>query len=358
MLGNLSRIVILVCANLHVPLTIIPHGRKHLSNSRNTDAQSADTPARVQLLEVDQDSEEQRLDNFLISLLKGVPKTRVYRLIRKGEVRVNKKRAKPETRLHVGDIVRVPPIRMAERAANIPGIALVKTINESILLEDENLIVLNKPQGLAVHAGSGQQLGLIEALRWIRSESADQKVYLELAHRIDKETTGCVIIAKNRITLNHLQHEFKARNVEKCYWAIVHGEWPAQAESINVPLLKIILSAGEKVVTVSPEGKQARTEFRVLRRFKSASLLEARPLTGRMHQIRVHCQHAGHPIIGDKRYTYDSMNRFPHIKLLCLHAASVAFQMPHGIGLIKVNAPLQGSIKRLLDELDNKPERL
>jgi 23S rRNA pseudouridine955/2504/2580 synthase len=325
-----------------------------LSHSRNTDTQTSETPARVQLLEIDRHSEEQRLDNFLIRLLKGVPKTRVYRLIRKGEVRVNKKRAKPETRLHAGDIVRVPPIRMAERTANSPGNALIQLINDAILLEDDNLIVLNKPQGLAVHAGSGQQMGLIEALRWIRRESVDQKVYLELVHRIDKETTGCVIVAKNRIILNHLQNEFKARNVEKYYWAIVHGEWPAQTASINAPLQKIILGAGEKVVKVNPEGKQARTEFRVLRRFKRASLLEARPLTGRMHQIRVHCQHAGHPIIGDKRYTYDSMNPFPHIKLLCLHAASLAFQMPPGMGLVKVNAPLQGSIKRLLDELDNE----
>lgn len=306
----------------------------------------------VEFAEVRADSDGQRLDNFLMSRLKGVPKSRIYRLIRKGEVRINKKRSKPESRIHTGDIVRVPPLRMAAAAAAVrPGDNLIRLLQDSILFESDDMIVLNKPQGIAVHAGSGQKTGVIEALRWSRNEASGEAGFLELVHRLDRDTTGCLVIAKNPITLKALQSEFKARNVTKTYHALVHGKWPEEVIRVNAPLLKREIKEGEKVVTVDTAGKASVTDFKVLQRFRNATLIEASPLTGRTHQIRVHCQYAGFPIVGDRKYTVASDNMFPEVRNLCLHAAAISFALPDTETRFTVSAPMNPMILAVMETL-------
>lgn len=318
----------------------------------NDNTSAVNDPNRgVQLLEVGAHSEAQRIDNFLMSHLKGVPKSRIYRLIRKGEVRINKKRAKPDTKLHAGDLVRVPPIRVAQ--ANViapPGQGLIDLLSKAVLFEDEQMIVIDKPQGLAVHMGTGLQIGLIEALRWIKKEQGREEDFLELAHRIDKDTTGCIVIAKNPLFLKYLQAEFKARRVHKHYHAIVHGQWPDDITEVNAPLLKRDVHEGEKIVTVDAAGKASNTHFKLLKSSPSASFIEASPLTGRTHQIRVHCQHAGHPIVGDRKYTTRAPNSLTKVKTLCLHASSIEFALEDG-HRISVQAPLAGHMRELLDSM-------
>ena len=283
-----------------------------------------------------------------------MPKSRIYRLIRKGEVRINKKRAKPDTKLHTGDLVRVPPIRVAQGSTiNPPGSGLVDVLAKAVLFEDERMIVINKPQGLAVHMGSGLHTGLIEALRWINKEQGRGEDFLELAHRIDKDTTGCIVIAKNPLFLKYLQAEFKARKVHKIYHAIVHGQWPSDITEVNAPLAKRDAQEGEKIVIVDEAGKASSTRFNLSKSTQSASLIEARPLTGRTHQIRVHCQYAGHPIVGDRKYTTKQPNSLTPIKTLCLHAASIEFVLEDG-RKISVHAPLPGHMRQLLDSLQLK----
>ncbi|MES3006408.1 MAG: RluA family pseudouridine synthase [Pseudomonadota bacterium] len=306
----------------------------------------------VEFIEVSTDADNQRVDNFLLGRLKGVPKSRIYRLIRKGEVRVNKKRVKPESRLHAGDSVRVPPIRVADAPPTVrPSPSLVKLIKESILFEDEELIVINKPQGIAVHGGSGLKTGLIESMRWILLDSGQGGEFLELAHRIDRETTGCLVIAKTPKILKHLHNELKSKRVTKSYNALVHGRWPEDVIQINAPLQKNEVKAGEKVVVVDPEGKPSITNFRVLKRFNNATLIEASPLTGRTHQIRVHCQYAGHPIVGDQKYTSMHRDQFSDVKILCLHAAMISFNRPESDQRFAVNAPVNPMMLQLLDSL-------
>jgi len=321
-----------------------------LPSNENTVAVN-DPNRGVQMLEVGAHSEAQRIDNFLMSHLKGVPKSRIYRLIRKGEVRINKKRAKPDTKLHAGDLVRVPPIRVAQgNAATPPGQGLVDLLGTAVLFEDEEMIVINKPQGLAVHMGSGLQTGLIEALRWIKKEQGREEDFLELAHRIDKDTTGCIVIAKKPMFLKYLQAEFKARKVHKRYHAIVHGQWPGDITEVNAPLLKRDVHEGEKIVTVDEGGKASSTHFKLIKSSQTASFIEVNPLTGRTHQIRVHCQYAGHPIVGDRKYTTQQPNSLTQIKTLCLHASSIEFALEDG-QKISVQAPLPGHMQQMLKSL-------
>lgn len=306
----------------------------------------------VEFVEVTADSDSQRLDNFLMSRLKGVPKSRIYRIIRKGEVRINKKRTKPESRVHTGDIVRVPPLRMAATAPPAqPGESLIRLLKDSILFESDDLIVINKPQGIAVHCGSGLKIGVIEAMRWMNNETAGDAGFLELVHRIDRDTTGCLVIAKNSITLKALQNEFKARNVTKTYQVLVHGRWPDDIVRVNAPLLKREVKIGEKIVTVDPEGKASVTDFKILKRFKNATLIEASPLTGRTHQIRVHCQYAGHPIVGDRKYTSPVDNPLPEVRNLCLHAAAISLTVPGAECAFAISAPMNPLMLRLLERL-------
>lgn len=327
-----------------------------LSTDPTTTADEHSQFQGVSLIEVGPHADQQRLDNFLLSRLKGVPKSRLYRLIRKGEIRINKKRAKPDARLKVGDIVRVAPIRVAESATiERPSDALVQTLIDSILYENDSFLVINKPQGLSVHRGTNQNLGLIEALRWIRQDQTEaEDLFLELAHRIDRETTGCLVVAKTPGFLKYLQDEFRQRRVHKVYQAIVHGRWSEDVVEVNAPLQRHEIAGQEKIVTVDPEGKSAVTHFTLLRSFDRASLVEAKPVTGRTHQIRVHCQYAGHAIIGDNKYTTSGKNHFAKHKRLCLHAASIEFALPESDQLFNIKAPIHSKMCSLLDALGAK----
>lgn len=301
--------------------------------------------AQVTTLLIDADQASQRLDNFLIARLKGVPKSKIYNVIRKGEVRVNKGRVKPEYKLTAGDSVRIPPIRTAEAGTEAKAShQMMSLLSKSILFEDDGLLVINKPPGLAVHGGSGITLGLIETLRQMRPEAR----HLELVHRLDRDTSGCIMIAKKRSYLRHLQAALRdksagAGGISKVYQALVIGEWPKHIHKISAPLLKTEVAGGERVVRVHPEGKPSLTEFKVLQRFASFTLIEARPITGRTHQIRVHAQHAGHVLVGDEKYGNDEINaamREQGIKRLFLHASALSFYLPESDELIRVGAPL------------------
>ncbi|NKB31710.1 MAG: RluA family pseudouridine synthase [Pseudomonadales bacterium] len=294
------------------------------------------TREQVRSVRITERHDGQRLDNFLIRELKGVPRTRIYRIIRRGEVRVNKKRCKPDFKLSVGDEVRIPPVREGKRS--IPSKispAIAELLQSSVLLETDLLLVINKPAGLSVHGGSGVRLGIIEALRQMKQEWR----HAELAHRLDRDTSGCLIIAKKANALKQIQDEFKGKRVEKIYHALVHGQWPEEIVEISAPLRKNQLSSGERIVQVSADGKSAETRFTVLERYAMASLLEVSPTTGRTHQIRVHCQYAGYPILGDQKYGPKSMqNELKPIKKLCLHAAKIRFSDPASDGWLEVEA--------------------
>lgn len=293
---------------------------------------------KVQLVRVLEAHQGQRLDNFLMRLMKGVPRSRVYRLIRRGEVRVNKGRCKPDRRLECGDEIRIPPFSAPPTVAvRKPSPALQELLLNCVLLEDKQLLVLNKPAGLAVHGGSGIRLGLIEAMRQMKPEWAS----LELAHRLDRDTSGCLVISKNSIFLKHIQRELKAKSVDKHYLALVHGQWPGNLLTMAAPLQKNELHAGERVVRVRESGKPSTTHFTVVERYQQATLVEAMPVTGRTHQIRVHCQYAGYPIVGDAKYSNNSPPALlANIKSLCLHASKIRFTAPGLAAPIEVDAPL------------------
>ncbi len=280
----------------------------------------------VRVVEIDAGSDGQRIDNFLLRELKGVPKSRIYNLLRRGEVRVNKGRVKAEHRLHAGDVVRIPPVRVAdEGAAPSVSAALSDRLSEAILFEDEGLIVVDKPAGLAVHGGSGVSLGLIEALRAMRPQAR----FLELVHRLDRDTSGCIMVAKKRSALLTLHEALRGDGIDKRYLALATGAWPRQRTRIEAPLEKNTLRSGERVVRVSTNGKPAVTEFAVLESFSIATLMEVAPITGRTHQIRVHAQYAGHPLAGDDKYGDNTVNaRFRELGLrrLFLHAHSLSFE--------------------------------
>ncbi len=280
----------------------------------------------VRLVRVDAGSDGQRVDNFLLRELKGVPKSRIYRLLRKGEVRINKGRAKADTRLQLGDEVRIPPVRMSEEvAAPTAPDTLLQRLERAIVFEDEGLIVVNKPSGLAVHGGSGLSFGLIEALRQMRPDAR----FLELVHRLDRDTSGLIMVAKKRSALLALHAALRGDGVDKRYLALVVGVWPKRRQRVEAALEKNTLKSGERVVRVSATGKAALTEFRVVEAFEPATLVEASPITGRTHQIRVHAQFAGHPIAGDEKYCdRDNEARFRELGLrrLFLHAARLTIQ--------------------------------
>lgn len=306
---------------------------------------------QVRQLEIDEANAGQRLDNFLRTQLKGVPKTRIYRIIRKGEVRVNKGRTKPEYKLRSGDRVRIPPIRVSENDA-IPAISpgFANTIEKAILYEDDRLLVINKPSGLAVHGGSGISFGLIEALRKIRPEQR----MLELVHRLDRETSGCVMVAKKRSMLRFLHEQLRGDGVQKYYKALVVGRWPKRKQRVNVPLQKNVLKSGERMVHVDDEGKRSQTDYRVCQSFPGYTLVEAKPVTGRTHQIRVHCRYAGYPIAGDDKYGEDEANRRARqlgIKRLFLHAERLEIPLPDSREILAVTAPFDDEMTQVLSNL-------
>ena len=304
-------------------------------------AMTTNTPptSGVQLIEVAPELAGQRIDNFLITALKGVPKTLVYRILRKGEVRVNKGRVKPEYKIQAGDIVRVPPVRLPERDEPAPvAQGLLQRLEAAIVYEDKALIVMNKPAGIAVHGGSGLSFGVIEALRQLRPDAKE----LELVHRLDRDTSGLLMIAKKRSMLRHLHAALRGDGVDKRYMALVRGHWPTAKKQVNAPLLKSNLRSGERMVEVNDEGKEALTLFRVLRRFGDfATIVEARPITGRTHQIRVHTLHAGHMIAGDNKYGDEDFREIRELggKRLFLHASALTVPLPDG-GELKLEAPV------------------
>ncbi|KRW69068.1 23S rRNA pseudouridylate synthase [Pseudomonas sp. TTU2014-066ASC] len=305
----------------------------------------------VQMLEVSPEFAGQRIDNFLRNQLKGVPKTLIYRILRKGEVRVNKGRIKPEYKLQAGDLVRVPPLRLAERDEPAPlAQGLLERLEAAIVYEDKALIVLNKPAGIAVHGGSGLSYGVIEALRQLRPDARE----LELVHRLDRDTSGLLMVAKKRSMLRHLHQELRGDGVDKRYMALVRGRWETGKKQVNAPLLKNTLRSGERMVEVTDEGKEALTLFRVLRRFGDfATLVEARPVTGRTHQIRVHARHAGHAIAGDSKYgdeDFSSEIRELGGKRLFLHAYGLKVPLPDG-GELNLEAPVDEVWSQTLGKL-------
>lgn len=303
---------------------------------------------QVQLVEITDDLSDQRLDNFLIARLKGVPKSRIYRIVRKGEVRVNKGRVDVKYRLVTGDIVRIPPIRVAERseASYVPQ-GLQTALQQGILFEDDGFLIVNKPAGFAVHGGSGVSSGIIEGLRLIRPEAR----FLELVHRLDKDTSGCLMIAKKRSALKQLHELFRDNHVQKTYLALLSGQWAGKKLIVNAPLLKNISKGGERIVVISPSGKEAETLFRRLKLFTDSTLVEASPKTGRTHQIRVHAASLGHPIVADERYGHDDINRkFKDrgYKRMFLHAEKLKFQHPVTGVLLNIVAPLPQQLEDLL----------
>lgn len=306
------------------------------------------TKLDVQWVVITEAHEAQRLDNFLITRLKGVPKSLIYRIVRKGEVRVNKGRVDIKYRLVVGDTVRIPPVRVAEKELeNVVTPSLKRSLEQDILFEDDVLIVLNKPAGFAVHGGSGVSSGIIESLRQIRPAAH----FLELVHRLDKDTSGCLIIAKKRSALRKLHDVFRDDQVRKSYLALLSGRWDKKSLVVNVPLLKTPGEGGERVVTVSNLGKPSETFFRRIQAYQDTTLVSAAPKTGRTHQIRVHAAWMGHPIISDERYGSFELNKAfkkRGYKRLFLHAEKLEFVHPVTEQVVSFHAPLPKSLQDLL----------
>ncbi|MGV6808066.1 MAG: 23S rRNA pseudouridine(955/2504/2580) synthase RluC [bacterium] len=300
---------------------------------------------------VSEDHANQRIDNWLVNRLKGVPKSRIYRLLRKGEVRVNKSRVKPEYKLQPGDLVRIPPVRMSEgKPAAVPGTRFRSQLEQAIIFEDDALMVVDKPSGMAVHGGSGVNLGVIEGLRAMYPDHQ----FLELVHRLDRDTSGCLLVAKKRSALKHLQRQLAGSGMDKRYLALVKGRWEKGRETVSAPLRKNQLQSGERIVRVDRDGKPSVTHFRIQRKFSQATLVAATLETGRTHQIRVHCQSAGHPIAGDSKYGDDEFNQSMKVNglnRLFLHAYRLAFDHPEGERL-DITAPLPEGLETLLSLLE------
>lgn len=312
----------------------------------------------VQLIPISEDEAGQRIDNFLLKILKGVPKSMIYRIVRKGEVRVNKKRIKPDYKLLSGDEVRVPPVRVAERD-EVPVSAKldkVAALADCILYEDDHLLILNKPSGTAVHGGSGLSFGVIEGLRALRPEAR----FLELVHRLDRDTSGVLLVAKKRSALRSLHEQLRLKGMQKDYLALVRGEWQSHCKVVQAPLLKNILQSGERIVRVNAEGKPSETRFKIEERYEFATLVKASPVTGRTHQIRVHAQYAGHPIAFDDRYgdrEFDGQLAGTGLNRLFLHAAALRFEHPGTGETMRVEAPLDLKLRNCLKKLRLKPAK-
>lgn len=309
---------------------------------------SPDGLQRARQVTVEADEADRRLDNFLLGQLKGVPRTHVYRMIRSGQVRVNSRRAGPDTRLAAGDRVRIPPVRMSAAGVPTPRADRVQWIEKRIIHEDRDLLVLDKPAGLAVHGGSGVSLGAIELLRATRPDVPS----LGLVHRLDRETSGCLLIAKRHPTLRRLQAQFRAGTVDKTYRALLLGRLSGAERLVDVPLLTTERQGGERHVRVDAAGKAAQTRFVVERRFAVATLARVDLLTGRTHQIRVHAAHIGHPLAGDRRYGVEDDPVVAHCGLarLFLHASHIAIEHPAGTTL-RVESPLPEDLQAVLARL-------
>lgn len=308
--------------------------------------------AKVHFVTITAAQQGQRIDNFFLTLLKGVPKSRIYRLLRKGEIRVNKKRVTADYRLVVQDEVRIPPIRIEAKPENIPGSRQIALIKDSIIYEDDELLIINKPAGLAVHAGTETKLGVIEIFRYMRPESS----FLELVHRLDKATSGCLMLAKSRDMLLYLHAALKQHQIIKRYQALVHGYWPEKLTHV-----RLALSTAErtnvqerKVKVQTEEGKVAHTEFKVIQRYTNHTLIEATLHTGRTHQIRVHTAAMGHPIVGDDKYgkrEADKALKIAGAKGMYLHSTYLSILLPHQKKPLTLTAPVPEHWQDLIKHL-------
>lgn len=298
------------------------------------------------------DEEDQRIDNFLINQLKGMPRTRVYRLVRKGEVRVNSKRVSAFYKLKAGDNVRIPPVYLEEKAKELPPSKSTSELLASrIIYEDDLLLIINKPCGMSVHVGSTVRMGVIEAMRHMYPNLPQ----LELAHRLDSETSGCLVLAKKRKVLREIHELLREGKVKKTYMALTKGKWSKGERVVDVPLYKDYQDGGKHVVEVRKDGKSALTIFSTAKEFKGASLMEVALHTGRTHQIRVHAQHQGHPIAGDDRYGDEEFNQLARkmgLKRMFLHSYSIEFILPSTQQQIKVVAPLDDELKAAVKKFE------
>lgn len=301
---------------------------------------------------VDESSESQRIDNFLFKHLKGVPKSHVYRILRSGEVRVNSKRVDATCRLVLGDVLRIPPVRTARPEDNgEPKAAAQQVLSRHILYQDDALLVLNKPSGIAVHGGSGISRGVIEQMRLEHPEFR----FLELVHRLDRETSGVLLMAKKRSALVELHRAMREGETEKRYLTLVKGQWHNPKQSVKLPLLRYLTGTGERRVSVNEEGQSAHTIFTLKKTWPEFCLLEAELKTGRTHQIRVHLSHLGFPIVGDDKYGDFSLNKALQkrgLKRMFLHAWKMVLKHPLTGEKLTLEAPLPEDLERFLSQLD------
>lgn len=303
---------------------------------------------KVKFITILPDEDEQRVDNFLIKKLKGMPRSHIYRLIRKGEIRVNKHRIATHYRLKAGDVLRLPPMFLDQSAKIVPpSKQTTELLKGRILYEDENLLIINKPSGMSVHGGSTVRIGIIEALRSLYPKLPD----LELAHRLDSETSGCLILAKKKKILREVHALLREGKVTKIYLTLTQGRWKSKEISVDRPLYKQFNVSGKHKVIVHPSGKTSLSIFKSIKLFKQASLVEVTLFTGRTHQIRVHAQHEGHPIAGDERYGDKEFNKLARrmgLTRLFLHAKSIDFTLPSLKQRITVIAPLDPQLETCL----------
>lgn len=310
--------------------------------------------SNVQYYQTLTEDKGQRIDNFLIGYLKGVPKSHIYRVIRKGEVRVNKKRIKALYRLKPGDIVRIPPIFLEEEAKTIaPSANTLALLKNRIIYEDDHIVILNKPSGMSVHAGSTVRLGVIEIMKYLYPKFPN----IELVHRLDSDTSGCLMIAKKKSILRELHSLLRAGKIIKKYWAFTKGYWKKTEQRVDLALHKHYQDGGKHVVEVNPQGKSALSVFHPIQLFSDASLVEVTLHTGRTHQIRVHAQYQKHPIAGDDRYGEAEFNKLVYkigLKRMFLHARSLDFILPSNNKHIQVQAPLDKDLEIFLQNYKEK----
>ncbi len=308
---------------------------------------------KAQFLKIDADNHGQRIDNFLFTLLKGVPKSRVYRIIRKGEVRVNKGRVKAEYKLQSNDTVRIPPIRVTEKTTSnsFSNLEQIKHLENCIIVETKQYMVVNKPSGIAVHGGSGLSYGLIEALRALRPKEK----FLELVHRLDRDTSGCILIAKRRSFLIHFQNQLRHRKMNKEYVALVSGQWSEKNSKVKASLLKTERPSGEREVIVDANGKPSETHFSIEQKLGDYTLVVAKPITGRTHQIRVHARHCFCPLLGDQKYSnleHDkNILQTLQLNTFLLHARKLTFKLPEEEQAMTVEAPMPDKMIRIIKQL-------
>jgi len=305
--------------------------------------------AKVRIITAGKADSGQRIDNYLLRELSGVPKPHIYKIIRTGQVRVNKKRIKPLYKINPSDQIRIPPIMLPDKTKLKPRVKFLESIKKSIIYENKQVLVINKPAGLAVHGGSGIKIGLIEAVRSLYPKYAD----IELVHRLDKATSGCLIISKNRAYLRFLHDAFRNSQVHKTYLALLAGRFKANIVRCSKPLKKNILKSGERIVEVEEGGKAALTVFKTIQKYKNASLVKVELMTGRTHQIRVHAQSLGHPVLGDDKYGNPDINEnFKKLGLrrMFLHANKIIFPHPKSDD-ITVRAPVEQGLYEVLNML-------